>query len=91
MRPLAQRLQPERPEILAQVVFAIESEMACTLADILFRRTGLGVMGNPGRAALDMIIAQAARLLGWGSERKARELDICEKKIAGQAEPAPLG
>ncbi|MBW1808889.1 MAG: glycerol-3-phosphate dehydrogenase/oxidase [Deltaproteobacteria bacterium] len=88
---LAQRLQPQRPEILAQVVMAIESELACTLADILFRRTGLGVLGDPGRATMDMIVDLAARLLGWGSERKARELDTCVKKIAGQAEPAPLG
>jgi glycerol-3-phosphate dehydrogenase len=80
-----------RPEILAQVVFSIESEMACTLCDVLVRRIGLATLGDPGDAAMDKVARIAARLLGWGKERVEREKQVCRDKIRGLPEPRPLG
>ena len=37
---------------LAEVAWAVENEMAQTLTDVVFRRTGLGTAGDPGVPAL---------------------------------------
>jgi glycerol-3-phosphate dehydrogenase len=67
-------------EILAQVVYAIKNEMAVTLKDILFRRTGIGTLGNPGEAVLEKVADIAANELGWSADRKKKEL-IEVKKV----------
>ena len=66
-------------EILAQVVYAVKNEMAVTLEDILFRRTGIGTLGNPGEVVLAKIADIAANELGWSADRKKRELIEVEK------------
>jgi glycerol-3-phosphate dehydrogenase len=68
-------------EILAQVVYAIKNEMAFKLSDILFRRTGLGTLGHPGKKALNSIADLAAKLLGWSSARKKDEISEAEKLL----------
>jgi glycerol-3-phosphate dehydrogenase len=61
------------------VVYAIREEMAHTLADVIVRRTGLGVLGYPG----DAVAADAANRmqaeLGWPEERKLAELQSLKK------------
>lgn len=61
-------------EIMAQVVYAARFEMARTLNDILFRRTGLGTLGHPGREVLLAVARVAARELGWDQARQEEEL-----------------
>jgi glycerol-3-phosphate dehydrogenase len=61
-------------EIGAQVAYAVRAEMARTLDDVVFRRTGLGTLGHPGDAALEAAAAIAARELGWDAARTAGEL-----------------
>jgi glycerol-3-phosphate dehydrogenase len=60
------------------VLHAIREEMACTLADILVRRLGLGDAGRPPDAAIAACAAIAARELSWNTvrvERERQELD----------------
>lgn len=66
-------------EILAQVVYAIEHEMAATLKDIFFRRTGIGTLGNPGEEVVEKIADIAAHELSWNADRKKREILELEK------------
>ena len=66
-------------EILAQVVYAIKNEMAVTLKDILFRRTGIGTLGNPGETVLEKVADIAANELGWSADRKKKEILEVEK------------
>ncbi|PKL18045.1 MAG: glycerol-3-phosphate dehydrogenase [Spirochaetae bacterium HGW-Spirochaetae-5] len=66
-------------EIAAQIVYAIEKEMALTLTDILFRRTGLGTLGHPGKDALKKIADTAGAILGWDQDRKNSEIAEAEK------------
>jgi glycerol-3-phosphate dehydrogenase len=66
-------------EIMAQVVYAIENEMAIKLTDILFRRTGLGTLGHPGKDALKKIADTAGLILGWDQDRKNSEIAEAEK------------
>jgi glycerol-3-phosphate dehydrogenase len=66
-------------EMLAQVVYAIENEMAVTLKDILFRRTGIGTLGNPGEKVVAKVADIAAQVLGWNADRKKSEILEVEK------------
>ena len=62
-------------EILAQVIHAVRSEMAVNLRDIIFRRTGIGTLGNPGMAILKKVAACAGRELKWSTSRRSNEID----------------
>jgi glycerol-3-phosphate dehydrogenase len=68
-------------EILAQVVYAVKNEMAFKLTDILFRRTGLGTLGHPGREALNSIADLSGKLLKWSSDRKKEEIAEAERLL----------
>jgi len=61
-------------EIPAQVVYAIREEMALTLKDIFFRRTGLGTLGNPGDAVIKKVADLSATEVGWDDNRKQKEV-----------------
>jgi len=66
-------------EILAQVAYAVNEEMAFTLNDILFRRTGIGTLGHPGKDVLKKVADTATKILGWDASRKKAEIDSAEK------------
>ncbi|MBN1821777.1 MAG: glycerol-3-phosphate dehydrogenase/oxidase [Prolixibacteraceae bacterium] len=66
-------------EIVAQIIFAIRNEMAKTLADILFRRTGLGTLGHPGKEKLKLIAEIAANEAVWDDKRLKNEIEAVEK------------
>jgi glycerol-3-phosphate dehydrogenase len=59
------RLHPTQPDIAAQVVHAVRHEMARTLEDVIFRRTGLGTLGSPGDATLSQVAGLMGEMLGW--------------------------
>jgi len=67
-------LVPGRPVIGAEVVHAIRNEMACTLADIVVRRSELGAMGHPGTDMVDAMAGIAAGELGWDRAQRAKEI-----------------
>ena len=69
-RPVA----PGLPVLRAAVVHAARAEMAGTLADVVFRRTGLGTIGHPGRECLEDCAALLARESGWDDRRVQSEL-----------------
>ncbi len=62
-------------EILAQVVYAIEEEMAKTLKDVFLRRTGLGTLGHPGMEVVQKVADLASEMLDWSEERKKEEIE----------------
>ena len=61
-------------ELEAQVIYAIQNEMAVKLSDIFMRRTGIGTVGNPGEQVLKRVAELAAKELNWKSEKQAAEL-----------------
>ncbi len=65
----------------AQVVYAIREEMACTLMDILIRRTGIGTLGYPGDEVVESIAGLASHELGWSQARAEKELEAVKKTI----------
>jgi glycerol-3-phosphate dehydrogenase len=71
---LGGRLCPDRPEIRAEMVFAVRGEMARTMEDVVFRRTGLGACGHPGDGCLEAVAALMARELHWSAEEAAASM-----------------
>jgi len=61
--------------ILAEVLYAVREEMAHTLSDVIFRRTGLGSAGNPGDAVLYDCADLMGKELHWDERRKEKEIE----------------
>ena len=74
-------VQNEEGQILASVVFAVQKEMAVTLKDILFRRTGLGNVGHPGKDVMQKVADIAAKELNWDAPRADKELALAEEAL----------
>jgi glycerol-3-phosphate dehydrogenase len=77
---LARRISPELPDLLAEAVWAARREQARGVADVLLRRTRLGLLDAPNLTAPDAggprAVADAmAAELGWDAARIERELD----------------
>lgn len=79
---LAARLNPDTLTIGAQVLYAVREEMACTLADVVFRRTALGALGHPGSAALRACAQIMATACGWSDARMTTEIEAVDRLCA---------
>ncbi len=77
---LAEPVNPDG-EIMAQVLFALRNEMARSLADIFFRRTGMGWLGHPGDEVIEKAAALAARELGWSEKKTDEEIEVLNKRF----------
>ncbi|WP_188195094.1 glycerol-3-phosphate dehydrogenase/oxidase [Nonomuraea sp. SYSU D8015] len=56
-----------------EVAFAIREEEAVTLADVLARRTMIGLEPDLGQGAMDAVAAACAAELGWDDAETARQ------------------
>lgn len=80
---LAQRLVPGRPEVMAQVDWAVEEELAATVCDVLVRRTQVFYRDrDQGLGAAPLVAARMAELLGWDEAQRARELARYHDEVA---------
>jgi len=79
---LARRIVRELPYLLAEVVYAVEREMAVTLADVLVRRLRLAYeLADHGRAAARVAAAVLAGRLGWDNARTREALGRYEVEV----------
>lgn len=78
----ARRLSNELPDIAAQIHFAATHEMAITLEDALFRRTGIATLGHPGAAAIETASSIMARHHNWTPEKARSEIAAVEAHLA---------
>ncbi|MEY2626714.1 MAG: glycerol-3-phosphate dehydrogenase [Actinomycetota bacterium] len=62
-------------DIAAQVVFAVTSEGARTLSDVIDRRLVVGTIQRVSRRELEWVARIAAPLWGWSDEHAARQVD----------------
>ena len=76
-----ERLCKNAPEILAQLHWAVESELAVSLQDVLLRRTGLGTGPCLGLDCAPAIAQRMGALLGWSPRRVEAELDAYESTV----------
>jgi glycerol-3-phosphate dehydrogenase len=65
---------PDTGAIGAEIPYAVQSEMAETLVDILMRRTMVGLDASAGRDAVENAVKIAQQTLGWNDERARAEL-----------------
>jgi glycerol-3-phosphate dehydrogenase len=73
---LAQPIVPGRPDLLAEVAIAARHEQARDVADVLLRRTRLGILAAPelrDAAAIRRIAEVLGSELGWSRRRVKQE------------------
>lgn len=77
----AQPVCEGREPIGAQVIYAVRTEQARTLADVVLRRTELGSDGDPGRECLEVCARLMARELAWDESRIRDEIDALTRRL----------
>ena len=76
---LAQRIVPDLPDLLAEAPFSVRNEQAASLADVLLRRTRLGLLearalvdpAGPARTVAEAMASEA----GWDPARVDAEVE----------------
>jgi glycerol-3-phosphate dehydrogenase len=81
LEPALRRCVTGSTTTLAEIAWAVENEMAQTLSDVVFRRTGLGTAGDPGVPALTETATYLQQMLGWSHKRTGEELHAVEKEL----------
>ena len=61
---------------------AVRHEMACTLADVVFRRTSAGHHGCPSSEQLEALASVCGAELGWDDTRRAAEVGAVRAAFA---------
>jgi len=82
---LAAPIVPDRSDLLAEVVLAARFEQARSLADVLLRRTRLGILASPALRdpeARRPIAAALGGELGWSDARVEAEISAWENVVA---------
>ena len=75
---LAEPIVEGRPDLMAEVVLACRAEQARSVADVLLRRTRLGILAAPQLDSADSVRHVAETMgaeLGWKKPRIAEEAD----------------
>lgn len=79
---LNNRICPDFPPIMAEVVFCVQNEMAASLEDLLSRRMRLGIVHQQQcREAAPKVAMLLQNLLGWDNARTEMELSALEKNL----------
>jgi glycerol-3-phosphate dehydrogenase len=92
---LAEPIVKGRPDLLAEVVVACRLEQARSVADVLLRRTRLGLLAAPQLRDADSVRTVAEIMgseLGWSKARVGKEAQAwVETARAEGIDPASLG
>ncbi len=79
---LARRLVDDLPYLLAEVPHAVERELACTLSDVLIRRTHIAFeTRDHGRGAAKRIAPLMAVLLHWSTTERDGQLAAYDAEV----------
>jgi len=87
-KKLGEKIDPQYLETWAVVDRAVTKEMALTLDDVIFRRTGLGTTGQLSDKSIRSIATRMKNLLGWTQKRTDSEKQqaIAKIKARGMAD-----
>jgi glycerol-3-phosphate dehydrogenase len=72
----------EEAALRASVEWAVAEEECRTLRDFLGRRSPLAWTADGGRSAVPVVLDTMTALLGWDSDRRAREVKAHEASLA---------
>ena len=83
---LRESILPPFPDVLAEAVYAARCEQAATVADVLLRRTRLGLLAarplaGAGAQVPRRVAAAMGRELGWDSVAAAQEAASAQQEI----------
>jgi glycerol-3-phosphate dehydrogenase len=86
---LAEPVVPDRPDLLAEAVYAARREQARSVGDVLLRRTRLGLTAaralcESGSAAPGRVAAAMGAELGWDAGRAEREAEAFRSEAAAE-------
>ncbi len=76
---LAKPVMNNQHSIIAEIIFTIRNEMVFHLDDFIFRRTGIGTLGNPGDKVLSNCASIMADEFGWDEQRTQTEINNVKK------------
>jgi glycerol-3-phosphate dehydrogenase len=80
---LLEPIVPGRVEIMAQVDFGVQEELAASVSDILIRRTQIIFRDfDQGLGAADKVANRLAQLIGWSAEEKQKSIDYYKSEVA---------
>jgi len=79
-RNMLTRLCPERETLEIEIYYGVRHEMAITLDDVLFRRTGLGTIGHPGDGAVARCADLMGDMLDWDDAEKERQIAVVQRR-----------
>jgi glycerol-3-phosphate dehydrogenase len=92
---LAQPIVPGRPDLLAEVTIAARREQARCVADVLLRRTRLGILAAPqlrDAASVRPVAEALGAELGWSRRRVKQEAEAWPQAAALEGiDPAATG
>ena len=81
---LRTRVAPERPYLIAELAHAVEREMACTLGDLLIRRTPVAFeTPDHGRGAARGVAPLVAEWMGWDAAATISAIDAYDREVTG--------
>ena len=79
---LADKIIDDRPEIMAQVRFAIEQEISWTIRDVLIRRTQIFFRDTKqGMDCVERVGAYMAKILGWNDVQRQKEQEAYIEEV----------
>lgn len=84
LRPLGDN----QDTVEAEAAYCARFEQVKYLEDFVFRRTGLGTLGNPGRSVLERAANLLAGELGWSQSRTTLEVEQTLAKFTVSPPPA---
>jgi glycerol-3-phosphate dehydrogenase len=71
-----ERISVELPYVMGEMLYAVEEDMACTLGDLLIRRTRLAFETvDHGRSVAGSVANAVSPLLGWDEAARVREVN----------------
>lgn len=76
-----QRLVPGTDTLLSEVDYAVTTELAARLDDVVMRRTNLAAGRHPGSLALQFVADRMGKLLGWSAAKTAEELHLAQDNL----------
>ena len=80
---LRSRLAEGRPEILAEVDWAVRRELCCTVCDFMVRRSQLYYRNyDQGLGATAAVVERMGELLGWDAQHRTEEALAYQAEVA---------
>jgi len=74
---------PGRVEIMAQVDFGVQEELAASVSDVMIRRTQIFFRDlDQGLGSVEKVATRMAHLIGWSDEEKQKSVADYEAQVA---------